>query len=212
MSSGIVQPPSPPRRPALDPVGTPEGPLPTRSAAAAIQLQDATLQADATVVRAAAHIERRISEQPAAIRDSARALSKELKSQADELKQHRPNDPDRITQRDNLVGLFEHMATGLANLADNLDQAISKASEGKPEPVFLGKAADVAHGLHLRLMEWLEENRTTLFEVPFRVGIFLTGVIFLHSVGADSTAAIAAVGVLVKSTGSKKGKTTRQRK
>jgi len=204
ISSGIVQPPSAPRRPALDPVGTPEGPLPTRSAAAAIQLQDATLQADATVVRAAAHIERRISEQPAAIRDSARALSKELKSQADELKQHRPNDPDRITQRDNLVGLFEHMATGLANLADNLDQAISKASEGKPEPVFLGKAADVAHGLHLRLMEWLEENRTTLFEVPFRVGIFAAGVAFLYYIGADSAAALGALGYVV-GTAKKKG-------
>jgi hypothetical protein len=31
------------------------------------------------------------------------------------------------------------MATGLANLADNLDQAIRKGSNGKLEPLFLGK-------------------------------------------------------------------------
>jgi hypothetical protein len=45
-------------------------------------------------------IERRLSEQPAAIRDTARALSREFKSQASELKRQRPNDPDRIAQRD----------------------------------------------------------------------------------------------------------------
>jgi len=165
-----------------------------------------------TGIATKSEIERRISEQPTAIRDSARALSQELNSQAKELKQLRWNDPDRIAQRDNLVVLLENMATGLDNLADNLDQAISKASEGKPEPVFLGKAAEVVQRLHFWSMEWLKENRTTLFEVPFRVGIFLTGVIFLHSVGADSTAAIAALGVLAKSTATKKDKTKRQRK
>ena len=68
-------------------------------------------------------IESRLTEQPAAIRDIARALSKEFKSQANELKQQRPNDPDRIAQRDNLVVLLEKTATGLATLADNFDQA-----------------------------------------------------------------------------------------
>jgi hypothetical protein len=96
--------------------------------------------------------------------------------------------------------LFENLATGLANLADNLDQAISTAREGKPEPVFLGKAAEVAQQLHFGLMEWLEENRTAVFEVPFRIGIFAAGVAFLHSIGADSTAAVGAMGLLVKST------------
>jgi hypothetical protein len=61
MSSGVVQPPSPPRQVSnavLDPIGTPEGPLTTRSATAAIQAHmkaEGTLRADATVVRAASH-------------------------------------------------------------------------------------------------------------------------------------------------------------
>jgi hypothetical protein len=50
-------------------------------------------------------IERRLSEQPAAVRDIARALSREFNSQANELKQQRPNDPDRIAQRDKLLVL-----------------------------------------------------------------------------------------------------------
>ena len=49
------------------------------------------------------------------------------------MKRQRPNDPDRIAQRDNLVILSENIATGLANLADNLDQAIRKGSNGKLE-------------------------------------------------------------------------------
>jgi hypothetical protein len=144
-------------------------------------------------------IERRLSEQPADIRDAARALCQELRAQADELKQLRWNDPDRIAQRGNLVALFEKLANGLANLADNLDHAISKATEGKPEPVFLGKAADVAHKLHFGLMEWLAENRTAVFDIPYRIGLFGLSVTFLHSVGADSMAAIGAlVGLLLK--------------
>ncbi len=149
-------------------------------------------------------IERRLTEQPAAIHDTARALSKEFKSQVRELKRQRPNDPDRIAQRDNLVILSENIATGLANLADNLDQAIRKGSNGKLEPVFLGKAAEVVQRLHFEFMEWLKENGTAVFDVSCRVGIFLTGVAFLHSLGADSVTAITALGVLVKSTASKK--------
>ena len=70
--------------------------------------------------------------------------------------------------------------------------------------MFLGKAAEVVQRLHFGLMEWLEDNRTAVFEVPFRVGIFLTGVAFLHSLGADSETAIGALGLLVKSTAGKK--------
>lgn len=149
-------------------------------------------------------IESRLTEQPVAIRNTARALSKEFKSQATELKQQRPNDPDRIAQRENLVVLFENMATGLANLADNIDQAIVKASEDKPEPVFLGKAAEVVQQLHFEFMTWLKENGTAVFDVSFRVGIFLTGAVFLHSLGADSVTAVGALGYILKSLLSKK--------
>jgi hypothetical protein len=85
-------------------------------------------------------IEGRLSEQPAAIRDVARDLSRKFRSQVSELKRQRPNDPDRIAQLDNLVVISGNMATGLAHLADNLDQAISRGSKDKPEPVFLGES------------------------------------------------------------------------
>jgi hypothetical protein len=164
------------------------------------------LRADATVVAGTGSyelqggatksvIERRLSEQPAAIRDIALALSKEFRSQTSELKQQRPNDPDRIAQLDNLVVLSGNMASGLAHLAENLDRAISKGSKDKPEPVFLGKAAEVVQRLHLNFTGWLKENKTAVFDVSCRVGIFSIVAVFLHSLGADTTTAAAIGGV-----------------
>jgi hypothetical protein len=144
-----------------------------------------------------ATVERRLLEQPADIRDAARALSREFALQSEELRDFKPNDPDRIAQRDNLLALFEKMATGLANLADALDQAVSKATNGKPEPVFLGEAGKIARQLHFGLMEWLEDNRTMVIEVPIRITLFGLCVALLHSLGADSTAAIAGLTTLL---------------
>jgi hypothetical protein len=120
------------------------------------------------------------------------------------LKQQRPNDPDRIAQQAKLVVLFKGMASGFAKLADNLDQAITKGSKDKPEPVFLGKAAEVTQRLHFGFMGWLKRNMTEVFDQSYKVGLFLTGVAFLHSIGADSVTAIAILGHLLKSTISKK--------
>jgi hypothetical protein len=201
--------------PAFGTSGIVQPPLPLREAAAQVAFEgEGGLRADVTVVAGTGSyelqggatksvIERRLSEQPAAIRDIALALSKEFRSQTSELKQQRPNDPDRIAQLDNLVVLSGNMASGFAHLAENLDQAISKGSKDKPEPVFLGKAAEVVQRLHFGLMEWLKENGT-VFEVPYRISIFVVGVAVLHSLGADSTAAIGALGLLVRSTASKK--------
>jgi hypothetical protein len=92
--------------------------------------------------------------------------------------------------------LFEKMAAGLAELADTLDAAISNATDGTPEPVFLGKAGEIARQLNLGLMEWLEENRALVIEVPIRISLFGLGVAFLHSIGADYAAAIVGLTAL----------------
>jgi hypothetical protein len=217
--SGAIEPILPPRQAStnavVDEVGGTVEPFPV-----AADLKDemgVSDEAAATVVAGTGRyelqggatklvIERRLTEQPAAIRDIARDLSREFKSQVRALKQQRPNDPDRVAQRDNLVVLCENMATGLANLANNLDQAISKGSKDKPEPVFIGKAADVVQGLRLEFMGWLKENKAEVFDVSWRVGIFSIAAVFLHSLGADTTtaAAMGALGLILKSPLSKK--------
>jgi hypothetical protein len=62
---------------------------------------------------------------------------------------------------------------------------VKEAAEGKLEPAFLGRAAEVVRQLQLGAMEWLEENRTTLIEVPFRIGLFGLGLAFVHALGVD---------------------------
>jgi hypothetical protein len=93
------------------------------------------------------------------------------------------------------------MASGLAHLAENLDQAISKGSKDKPEPVFLGKAAEVVQRLHFGFTGWLKEYRTEVFDLSYRVGLFLLGAVFLHSLGADhvTATAIGTLGYILKS-------------
>jgi hypothetical protein len=126
-----------------------------------------------------------LSERPVEIRDAARALSREFTAQVEELKALRTNEPDRLDQRDVLLAFFEKMAAGLNNLADALDRAVNAAVDGKPEPALLGKAAEVVQHLQQGVMEWLEENRTTLIEVPVRIGVFGLGLAFVHALGVD---------------------------
>src|ERR1700730_8568856 len=93
-------------------------------------------------------IVRRLSQQPVDIRDAARALSDELGAQVEELKRSKPNDAIGLAKHDSVVALFEKMALGLAELADALDGAINNSAGGKPEPVFLGEAGEIARQLH----------------------------------------------------------------
>jgi hypothetical protein len=151
--------------------------------------------------RAAKAIDRTLSQQPADIRDSMRALSQEFKAQIEELNAVRPNDPARADAHDDVVALFEKMAKGLSDLADALDAAINDAIDGKPEPVFLGKAKEIALGLQRVLVKWLDESGTVIFERPLRITLFSLGVAFLHLIGADSVTAIGGLTAIVLNKG-----------
>jgi hypothetical protein len=58
--------------------------------------------------------------------------------------------------------------------------------------------------LHPKFTGWLKENKTAVFDVSCRVGIFSIAAVFLHSLGADTTTAAAIGGVALKSPLSKK--------
>jgi hypothetical protein len=137
-----------------------------------------------------------LSEQTEDIRSASRALAREFAEAANELKRSRPNEDTALAKYGELLDIFEKMAGGLSALADALDKATLNASDGKPEPVFLGIAGQVVQQLRLGLMEWLEANRTVVIDVPVRIGLFGLGVAFLHSIGADSGWAVTAVGTL----------------
>jgi hypothetical protein len=131
-------------------------------------------------------IRQRLREQPNDTRAAARGFAELFKEQARELWEGKmPNEPGPLSQYENLRNFFEQMAGGLAELADALDRA--------SEPIFLGKAAEIVHGLQGITLQWLEKIGTDVIDIPFRAGILCGGIAFLHGLGADSAAAIAAL-------------------
>jgi len=48
-------------------------------------------------------------------------------------------------------------------------------------------AGGILRWLQLTAMEWLDEHRMTVIEVPVRIGLFGLGVAFVHALGVDST-------------------------
>jgi hypothetical protein len=138
-------------------------------------------------------IREKLSASPADIRDAAYALAAEFAEEVENLKRSRPNDAPKLAAHKKLEDFFERMASGLAALADALDQAVRKGNGERPEPVFLGAAAKIASELRLALVEWLEQNRMVIIDVPVRLALFGTGVAFLHSIGADGAAAITGL-------------------
>jgi len=112
-------------------------------------------------------IERRLLERPDDIRAAARSLADAFKE---------PNEPRQLAQYQNLRDFFEQMAAGLADLADALDRAFSSATgspASSPEPIFLGKAAEIARWLQNLTHRWLEEIGTDVIGVPVRIGLLL---------------------------------------
>jgi hypothetical protein len=140
-------------------------------------------------------IERKLLERPDDIREAARNLSQAFEAQANELRKSKPNELGRLAQYENLTSFFEQMAAGLADLADALDRAF--ASPG-PEPLFIGKAADIARALQLRVQQWIEKTGTDVVDVPIRIGLLFGGISFLHGIGADSLPAIGALSWLIR--------------
>jgi hypothetical protein len=168
-----------------------------------------TLRADSSSVQQHPQIIRRILEDPASIRDAARALHDEIAAQIDELKRTRPND-ERLADHDDLIGFLEGIAAGLAELSEAIDHVLTTNTvDGKSEPAFLGKAAEIAHQLNLGVMEWLEDHRTTVIDVPIRFGLFGLGMVFMHALGVEGNAVTAAVAYFAGKRGTAKKRSKR---
>jgi hypothetical protein len=138
-------------------------------------------------------IQRVLSDQPVAIANAARALAEQVAAQVTELKQSKPNDPEKLAQYDALIPFLEKLASGLGELADTLEQL---AASSESESVLQGKAADTARWLQRTVTEWLETNRTMVIDVPVRLGLFGLAVAFVHQLGADGTAVTAGLAYL----------------
>ena len=162
-----------------------------------------SLTADAFVIPAPikAVIVDRLSKQPVDIRDAARAYAPALRREAERLRSHRPNDRSEheLAKYDDLVRLLENMAAGLTDLAAALDEANKSAGSDR-----FTTAAQIAHNLQRTVVQWLENNVGSRIGMVFDVALFTGGVLFLHHLGADSIAAIGALGMIVRGGGKRK--------
>jgi hypothetical protein len=134
-------------------------------------------------------------EHPAEIREAARALSKAIADQIGQLNASKPNDAESLAKQNDFVAFLEMIATGLNHLADALDQAIATGTNGSLEPIFLGRAGEIAKQLSTTVKEGLERHRTYIADCAIRFGVFGAGFVFLHACGVDGyiAGAVAAL-------------------
>ena len=107
----------------------------------------------------AAAVERRLSERPAEIREAARALSKAIADQIEQLNASTPNEPESLAKQNDFVAFLQESAAGLDALAESIDQAIAAGSATSPEPILLGKSAEIARKLSAVVIQGLEQKQ-----------------------------------------------------
>jgi hypothetical protein len=130
-------------------------------------------------------VEQRLSERPAEIREAARALSKAITDQIEQLNASKPNESESLAKQNDFVAFLEEIAGGLDALAKSIDRAIAAGSTATPEPILLGKAAEIARKLSAVVTEGLERNRTYIVDCTIKIGVFAAGFTFLHACGVD---------------------------
>jgi hypothetical protein len=134
---------------------------------------------------AAAIIERRLAERPADIREAVRTLSYAIAEQIATLNASKPNEPDRLAQQNDFVAFLQTVADGLDALAESIDCAIVAGSAGKPEPILLGKAAEITRTISAAVTEGLERNRVYIIDCSIKFCVFAAGFSLLHAIGVD---------------------------
>ncbi len=141
-------------------------------------------------------VEQRLSERPADIREAARALSEAIADQIGYLNSIRPNEPEPLARQGNFIAFLQQIAQGLDALALSIDRAMAAGSPTTPEPILLGRAADIARKLSEAVVEGLERNRAYIVDCSIKLSVFATGYEFLHSLGVDGTIASIVSGLM----------------
>lgn len=154
----------------------------TRNVAPVLLQESGKVASDPDVI--AATITSQLSERPKEISESARTFVREIKYQVEELRKPASGD-DRLPQQNELIDFLERLSVGLTNLADAIDQALNVSKVGSPEPLFRGKAGQIAEQLNLGLMEYLEKNRADLVGFSLKVGLMGAAYVFLKACGLE---------------------------
>jgi hypothetical protein len=157
-------------------------------------------------------IEGMLFNRPADIQGAAKALSKAI---ADEIGRLRASNEPQV--RD-FIDFLQEIANGLDVLTDTIARALAAGSTASPEPILLGKAAEIARKLGNTVTEGIERNRAYIMDCAITSPYFAAGFTFLHACGIDGRIAGIVSRLVSKASKEKnktikaKGKTTKAKK
>jgi hypothetical protein len=143
-------------------------------------------------------IARALSAKPDAIRNAARSLVSSIEDQIEFINASASNDEGMLRRQRDFVNFLKSLTEELSKLADSLDTAIAGGSVNKPEPIFLGKAAEIATRLQVTSSNWIEAHLEGLVDFSIRLGLVATGYQFLHLFNVPDASAGIVSAVLAK--------------
>jgi hypothetical protein len=137
-------------------------------------------------------VERSLEEHPQDVREAARALSKAIGDQIDELNASRLNDPDALDRQGAFIAFLRQIAMGLDDLASSLE-AVIEADSPEIKQSKSANAATVARGLASFVREGFDKHRAAVQTCGIQVPVLTGSVWLLHAFGVDATAAFTGV-------------------
>ena len=132
-----------------------------------------------------------LAERPEEVRNAVRELSKAIANQIEEMNARKPNGEDALARHEEVISFLQPVAKRLDQLADTLDGA-TEAKPAEKEPIF-GRAAAIVRSTGEFVLEGLKTHRSALQAALIQFPVIAGGVLLLHALGVDPTAAVYAV-------------------
>ena len=146
--------------------------------------------------QAAAIVEQRVSERPEEIRAAARALSRAISEQIEDLNASRLNDPDALDRQGALIEFLQRIAAGLDDLATSLE-AVIEAGSPETQKSSSAKAATVARSLASFVREGFDKQRAAIQACVINGPLLAGSVLLFHALGVDPTVAFTGMGTIM---------------
>ena len=128
------------------------------------------------------YVERRLSERPEDVREAARALSRAISEQIEDLNALKPNAPDALSRQETFVAFMQRIATGLDELAASLERISIEPSASRGP--LCAKSAEIVRSLGKSVTKGLE-NGPSIMACSLRVPVVLLGTGLLHLLGVS---------------------------
>jgi hypothetical protein len=138
-------------------------------------------------------------ERPREILGTVQKLLSEISIEIEELRANTPNEQEKQKAQNEFIASLENIATGLRQMADELDRAIAANPAGLPEPFFQGNYAVLAEAVKIRLDELFANHVSILADLTIRVPLAVTLFNFLSWFGLDGGTSSLISGIVATS-------------